>query len=81
MLYHYFHYRADRDEHKVSSVTRHLLRQLLDYIDNLPQEILQLFATTGKSRSELTDKVWLDVFCKILRSFPRVFVMLDGFDE
>jgi hypothetical protein len=62
-------------------VVRHLLRQLLEKDDHLPEDVLSLYEKSTKAKSELTAKQWIDTFCKLVSSSAQVYILLDGFDE
>ncbi|KAK5061461.1 hypothetical protein LTR84_008004 [Exophiala bonariae] len=81
VLYHYFNFRTESKHNKVDTVTRNLLRQLLEMTDRLPESILSLYEKNCQAKSEITDKVWIDTLCNQVRALPLVFIMLDGYDE
>ncbi|KIX00054.1 uncharacterized protein Z518_10981 [Rhinocladiella mackenziei CBS 650.93] len=81
VLYHYFDFRAEHQYHTGVAVVRNLLRQLLENDDHLPEQVLCLYEKAGQTKTEPTDKVWIDTLCKLIPSSPQVYVMIDGFDE
>lgn len=81
VLYHYFVFSAEHDDHKGPAVVRHLLRQCLEYSDTIPPAILRLYEGAVQSKVEVTYNVWLETFCKLISTFSHVYIMLDGVDE
>jgi len=81
VIYHYFDFRAEIHSHQGVMVVRHLLRQLLEHQDQLPQEVLTLYDKSKKSRIELTEKVWTNTFFTCMLSSSKLYIMLDGLDE
>lgn len=62
-------------------VVRHLLRQLVEHEDHFPQEVLTLYDRSIKSRLDITEKVWTDIFFTCMLSSFKSYIMLDGLDE
>lgn len=81
LLYHYFDFRVERDSHQAVMVVRHLLRQLLQQEDLLPQEVLTLYDASTNSRNALTDRVWMNTFFACMLSASKHYIVLDGLDE
>ena len=81
VLYHYFDFRADLQYRKGVAVVRHVLRQLLESDDQLPEEISALYEKSLKTKTEPTEKAWIECLCTLIRPLPQVFILFDGFDE
>jgi hypothetical protein len=82
VLYHYFDFEAESQHHTAAAVTRNLLRQLVEYLDDLPQDLLSLFEKSLKTKIEPSIKAWTDSLCTLIdTSTSEVYIFLDGYDE
>lgn len=82
VAYIYFDYK-DKDTHNVSAVSYSILRQLLEYIDRIPQSIQQFYDSPNRERKgdHMSVDQCVSIIQAVCRNMDRVFLVFDALDE
>lgn len=79
-VYYYFDF-SDTAKRKPTSMIQSLAAQIVAVVDDVPMEILELFAECDKGLRQPTLKAILPVLISLIRQQNHIYVILDALDE